>query len=82
MATARVPKTIMKSNQAITVEETVVFEASSAEECVEGVQRLLSLHRLSKGSVQVGGAQRQQLDGAGGLQEVLVSAKPQDEHYQ
>lgn len=48
VAMARVSKTIMKTNQAITVKETVVFEASSAEECVEGVQRLLSLHRLSE----------------------------------
>lgn len=48
VATACAFKTILKIEQAITVKETVVFEASSAEECVEGVQRLLSLHRLSE----------------------------------
>lgn len=59
-------------SEAITVEKTVVFEASPAEERVEGVQRLLPLHRLGERSVQVGRAQRRQLHRAGGLQEVLV----------
>lgn len=59
----------------ITVEEAVVFEAAAAEERVEGVQRLLPLHRLGEGSVQVGGAQRRQLHQAGGLEQVLVSAR-------
>lgn len=57
------------------MEEAVVFEAAPAEERVEGVQRLLPLHRLGEGSVQVGGAQRRQLHQAGGLKEVFVSAK-------
>lgn len=51
VATARVSKTIMKTNRAITVKEAVVFEASSAEERVEGVQRLLPLHGLSERAV-------------------------------
>lgn len=37
MATACMCKTIIKTDHVITVKETVVFEASSAEECVEGV---------------------------------------------
>lgn len=57
------------------MEEAVVFEAAAAEERVEGVQRLLPLHRLGEGSVQVGGAQRRQLHQAGGLEQVLVSAR-------
>lgn len=59
----------------ITVKEAVVFEAAAAEERVEGVQRLLPLHRLGEGSVQVGGAQRRQLHQAGGLKEVFISTK-------
>lgn len=59
-------------NQVITVQEAVVFEASPAEESVEGVQRLLPLHRLGKGSVQVGCAEWGQLHWAGGLEEVLI----------
>lgn len=59
----------------ITVEEAVVFEATAAEERVEGVQRLLPLHRLGEGSIQVGGAQWRQLHQAGGLKKVFVSAK-------
>lgn len=54
------------------VQEAVVFEASPAEESVEGVQRLLPLHRLGKGSVQVGCAEWGQLHWAGGLEEVLI----------
>lgn len=54
------------------MEETVVFEAPPAEECVEGVQRLLPLHRLRKRSIQAGSAERGQLHWVGGLQEVLV----------
>lgn len=54
------------------MEKTVVFEATSAEECVEGVQRLLPLYRLSEWTVQVGGAERGQHHRAGGTQEVLV----------
>ena len=38
----------------LTVKEAVVFEAAPAEECVEGVQRLLPLHRLGIGAVDVG----------------------------
>lgn len=59
----------------ITVEEAVVFEAAPAEERVEGVQRLLPLHGLGEGSVQVGGAQQRQLHQAVRLKEVFVSAK-------
>ena len=36
------------------MKEAVVFEAAPAEECVEGVQRLLPLHRLGIGAVDVG----------------------------
>lgn len=56
------------------MEEAVVFEAAAAEERVEGVQRLLPLHRLGEGSIQVGGAQWRQLHQAWGLKEVFVSA--------
>lgn len=56
------------------MEEAVVFEAAAAEERVEGVQRLLPLHRLGEGSVQIGGAQWRQLHQAGQLKEVFVSA--------
>lgn len=56
----------------ITVEEAVVFEAAPAEQRVEGVQRLLSLDRLGERAINVGGALRRKLDGAGRLQKVLV----------
>ena len=54
------------------MEEAVVFEATPAEESVEGVKGLLSLYRLGKGPVHVRGAEGGQLDRAGGLQQVLV----------
>lgn len=40
----------------LTVEEAVVFEAASAEQGVEGVQALLTLHRAGVGPVDVGRA--------------------------
>lgn len=54
------------------MEEAIVFEATSAEERVEGVQRLLPLHRLGEGPVHVGCAEGRQLHWAGGLQEILI----------
>lgn len=60
------------------MEETVIFEASSAEECVERMQRLLPLHRFSKRAVQVWGAEWRKLDRTGRLQEVLIPAYERD----
>lgn len=40
------------------VKEAIVFEAAPAKERVEGVQRLLPLHRLGVGAIDVGRALR------------------------
>ena len=40
------------------MKEAVVFKAAPAEKCVEGVQRLLPLHGLGIGAIDVGGALR------------------------
>lgn len=45
-----------RGSHTLTVEKAVVFEAAAAEECVEGVQALLALHRLGVWSVDVWGA--------------------------
>lgn len=42
----------------LTVKEAVVFKAAPAKQCVEGVQRLLPLHRLGIGAIDVGCALR------------------------
>ena len=54
------------------MQEAVVFEASPAEQSVEGVKGLLSLYRLGKGPIHVRGAEGGQLDPVGGLQQILV----------
>lgn len=42
----------------LTVKEAVIFKAAPAKEGVEGVQRLLPLHRLGIGAIDVGCALR------------------------
>lgn len=58
----------------LTVEEAVVFEASSAEQSVEGVQALLALHRASVRTVDVRRAFRRQGAGQLLLSQLLVPA--------
>ena len=65
----------MEGKGSITVQEAVVFEAASAEQGVERVQRLLALHGLGERPVDVGGAERGQLHRAGRLQQVFVPAR-------
>ena len=56
----------------LTVEEAVVFEAASAEQCVERVQALLALHGASVRSVDVRGAFWGQSAGQLLLRQLLV----------
>ena len=70
-----VRRVVKCTERCLTVKETVVFEAASAEEGVKRMQRLLPLRGLGEGPVYVGGAQGGQLHRAGRLQEVFVSAQ-------
>ena len=54
------------------MEEAVVLEAAAAEECVEGVQALLALHRARVGPVDVGRALWGQSPRELGLSQLLV----------
>lgn len=54
------------------MEEAVVFEAAAAEERVEGVQTLFTLHRLGERAVHVGRAERRKLYCTCRLQQILI----------
>lgn len=56
----------------LTVEEAVVFEAASTEQCVEGVQALFALYRASVWTVDVRRAFRGQRTGQLLLRQLLV----------
>lgn len=64
------------------MEKTVVFEATSAEEGVKGVQRLLSLHRLRIRSIQVWGAEGRQLHWVRRLQQIPVPVNITRKHIE
>lgn len=57
----------------LTVQEAVVFEAASAEQCVKGMQALFALHRASVGTVDVRRAFRGQRAGQLLLRQLLIS---------
>lgn len=63
------------SKSEITVEEAVIFEAAPAEQRMEGVQRLLPLHRLGEGPIDIQGALGGQLDLARRLQKALIPGR-------
>lgn len=54
------------------MQEAVVFEAASAEQCVEGVQALFTLHGASVGTVDVRSAFRGQRAGQLLLRQLLI----------
>lgn len=64
----------------LTVEEAVVFEAASAEQSVEGVQALFSLHGPSVWTVDVRRAFRGQRAGQLLLSQLLVPDRHTQRH--
>lgn len=66
----------------LTVKEAVIFEAASTKQCMEGVQRLLPLHRLGIGAINVGCALRGECIGVWHLCELSVPIfKKTDKNY-
>lgn len=66
------------SASGLTVKEAVVFEAAAAEERMERVQTLFSLHGLGEGAVHVGGAERRKLHRTRRLQQVFIPDRKSD----
>lgn len=63
------------------MKEAIVFEATTTKKCVEGVQRLLPLHGLGVGAVDVGGALRGKRVGVRHLRQLPVPIfKKRDEN--